>query len=63
MPKSRTFSEKQIDRLLAEVDEDNFLSDETGFFGVRRIAIDGFDDGEWVPVETLRAIQNLGAAL
>lgn len=63
MSKSKTLSEAQIDRLLAEVEQDNFYSDSDDFFGLQRIRVDGFDDGEWVPVETLRAIQNMGAAL
>lgn len=63
MSKSKTLSEAQIDRLLREVDERNFLQSEEEFFGVRRFNIDGLEDGEFVAVETLRAVQCLGASL
>jgi hypothetical protein len=63
MPNSKTLSEADIDRLLAEVAEENFLTDTSEFFGLRHIVIDGFDDGEWVAPETMRAIQSLGVAL
>lgn len=63
MSKSKTFSEAQIDRLLADVERDNFYSDSDDFFGLQRIRVDGFDDGEWVDVQTLKAVREIGAAL
>ena len=63
MSKSKTLSEAQIDRLLAEVEQDNFYSDDRDFFGLQRIRVDGFDDGEWVDVQTLKAVREIGAML
>ena len=63
MSKSKTLSEAQIDRLLAEVEQDNFYSDSDDFFGLQRIRVDGFDDGEWVDVQTLKAVREIGAML
>lgn len=63
MSRKPTLSEAQIDRLLQEIDERNFLQSEEEFFGIRRFNIDGLEDGEFVAVETLRAVQGMGAAL
>ena len=63
MSKSKTLSEAQIDRLLAEVEQDNFYSDSDDFFGLLRIRVDGFDDGEWVDIQTLKAVREIGAML
>lgn len=63
MAKSKTLSEAQIDRLLADVERENFYSDEDDFFGLQRVSLDGFDDGEWVDVATLKAVREIGAWL